>query len=136
MAYLCIIASMPRERVEQIRVPADVARLASRVAYASHFIAPANIALRDAMDGGSPLDTDTWHPLRGFMFHEPSAVRERADGLATLVRQISEPGHPLHDDPWMHAEVTKVVDLFRHANTQGEAVVTLLDLTRTGKKRS
>ena len=104
MAYLCIIASLPRDRVEQIRVPADVPRLASRVAYASHFIVPASTELRDAMDGGAPLDTETWHPL--------------------------------HGDTWTQAEATKVIDLFQHASTAGEAVVTHLDLTRTGKRKS
>jgi len=136
MAYMCIIASVPRQKVEQIRLPADVGRLASRIAHVSHFIVPASTELRDAMDGGAPLDTDTWHPLRGFMFHEPAAVQERAGNLATLVMQMNEHGHPLNGDPWIRAEVTKVADLFRHASTQDEAVVTLRDLTRTGKKRS
>ena len=38
----------------------------------------ARTELRDAMDGGTRLDTDTWHPLRGFMLHKPAAVQERA----------------------------------------------------------
>ena len=136
MAYLCIIASVPQDRVEQIRGPADGPRLASRVAYASHFIVPASTELRNAMDGGTPLDTDTWHPLRGFLFHEPVAVQERSAQLTTFAAQMSEAGHPLHGDTWTQTEVTKVVDLFRHASTAGEAVVTHLDLTRTGKRKS
>jgi hypothetical protein len=122
--------------VDKIRVPADVSRLASRIAYASHFIVPASPELRDAMDGGTPLDTDTWHPLRGFMFHEPVVVQQRAAHLATLATQMREPGHPLHNDTWTQTEATKVVDLFHHASIAGEAVVTLLDLTRTGKRKS
>jgi len=136
MAYLCIIASVPRDRVEQIRVPADVPRLAFRVAYASHFIVPASTKLRDAMDGDTPLDTDTWHPLRSFMFHEPVAVQERAAQLTSFAAQMAETGHPLHSDTWTQTEATKVIDLFRHASTAGEAVVTHLDLTRTGKRKS
>lgn len=49
MAYMCIIASVPRARVDEIKVPADVPRLASQVAYASHFIVPASPELRDAI---------------------------------------------------------------------------------------
>jgi len=130
MAYLCIIASVPRERLDLIRAPADVSRLASRIAYASHYIVPASTELRDAIDEGTPLDTDTWHSLRGFMFHEPAAVRNLAARLATFATQMREPGHALHDDVWTQAEVTKVVDLFHHASAAGDAVVTLLDLTR------
>lgn len=134
MAYLCIIASVPRDRVEQIRLPADVSRLASRVAYASHYIVPASAELHEAMDGGTPLDTDTSHLLRGFMFHEPATVQERAARLAIFAAQMRVPGHALHGDDWTQTEATKVVDLFQHASTAGEAVVTLLDLTRTGKR--
>jgi hypothetical protein len=136
MAYLCIIASVPRNRAEDIRVPADIPRLASRAAYASHFIVPASTELRNAMDGGTPLDTDTRHPLRGFMIHEPAAVQERATQLTTFAAQMGETGHPLHGDTWTQAEATKVIDLFQHASTAGEAVVTHLDLTRTGKRKS
>jgi len=136
MAYLCIIASIPRDRVEQIRVPADVPRLASKIVYASHFIASASTELSEAMDGGTPLDTDTWHPLRGFMVHEPAAVQERASQLAHFAAQMSEAGHPLHGDTWTQAEAKKVIDLYQHANTAGEAVVTFLDLTRIGKRKS
>jgi hypothetical protein len=92
--------------------------------------------IRETMDGGMPLDTDTCHPLRGLMFHEPSAVQRQAASLAAFANQMRDPGNPLQDDSWTKAEVAKVADLFHHANTMGEAVVTLLDLARTGKKRS
>jgi hypothetical protein len=54
--------------------------------------------------------------------------------LATFAAQMGETGHPLHGDTWMQAEATKVIDLFQHASIAGEAVVTHLDLTRTGKR--
>jgi hypothetical protein len=136
MAYLCIIASVPRDKVAQIRAPADVPRVASKVAYASHFIVPTSTELREAMDGGTPLDTDTWHPLRGFRLHEPAAVQERVAQLTAFAAQMDETGHPLSGDTWTQAETTKVIDLFRHASIAGEAVVTHLDLTRTGKRKS
>jgi hypothetical protein len=136
MAYLCIIASVPKDKVNQIRVPSDVPRLASRVACASHFIAAASTEIRDAMGGGAPLDTDTWHPLRGFMLHEPAVVRERAVHLAAFDAQMREPRHPLHTDKWMQTEAANVIDLFQYASNAGEAVVTHLDLTRIGQKNS
>jgi hypothetical protein len=60
MAYLYIMSSVPRARVEKICVPDDVAQVASRIAHASHLIASASKELREAMDGGTPLNTDTW----------------------------------------------------------------------------
>lgn len=134
MAYMCIIASVPRDKVGQIRLPADVSRLASRIAFASHYIVPASSEIREAMDGGSPLDTDTWHPLRGFMFHEPSAVQQHAARLADFAARMSTTGHPLQADQWTRTEIEKVVHLFQHASSAGESVVTTLDLTRTGKR--
>lgn len=134
MAHLCIIASVPRDKVELIRVPADVSRFASRVAYVSHYIAQASAELREAMDGGTPLDTDTSHQLRGFMFHEPATAQERAAHLASFAAQMRVPGHEFHGDDWTQTEATKVVDLFKYASTTGEAVVTFLDLTRIGKR--
>jgi hypothetical protein len=133
MAYLCIIASVPRDRVEQIRVPADVARLSSRVAYVSHLIAPVSTELRDAMDGGTPLETNTWHPLRSLRFHETVEVQAQAARLATLTAQMHEPECPFRNDTWTQAEASKVADLFQHASVAGEAVITHLDLTRTKK---
>lgn len=135
MAYSCILGSVPRDTVEQIRVPADLSRFASRIAHASHFIAPMP-EIHEAMDGGTPLDTDTWHPLRGFMFHEPHAVQEHATRLAAFAARAFAPGGQLHADDcdWFRTEITKVVDLFQHASAAGESVVTHLDLTRTGKK--
>lgn len=136
MAYLCILASVPADKVTQIRVPSDIPRIASRGVCASHYIAPACSELSDAMDGGTPLDTDTWHPLRGFMYHEPVAVQECATRLASLASQMCESRHPLHEDEWSQREARKVIDLFQHASAAGEAVVTHLDLTRTGKRKS
>ena len=127
MAYLCIIASDPRHRIEQIRVPADV----FRIACFSHFVVPAGPELRDAVNGGKLLDIDTWRPLREFMLHEPAVVPERSAHLASFATQTRETGHPLHGDTWTQAEAAKVVDLFQYASTAGEAVVTLPDLTRT-----
>lgn len=132
MAYMCIMASVPSDRVSEIRTPADIPRVASKVGFASHYIVPACPEIREAMDGGTPLDTDTSHPLRGFMLHQPAAVQQHAARLATVA---SDTSHPIHSDHFVHTELRKVVDLFRHASAAGESVVTSLDLTRTGKKK-
>jgi hypothetical protein len=135
MAYMCIIASVPSDRVAEIRLPADVSRVASRVAWASHYIAPVCPEIQQAMDGGTPMETDTWHPLRGFIVHQPASVHQHALRLAAVASEMSAPAHPLYGDSFVRAEFAKVVDLFRHASSLGDSVVTSLDLTRTGKKQ-
>ena len=134
MAHLCILASVRREKLAQIRDPADLRNLASRTTYASHFIAGAPGEIHDAMDSGAPLDTDTWHPLRGFMFHEPAAVQQLATRLTAFAARAFVTDGPLHNADWFKSEITKVVDIFQHASSTGESIVTHLDLTRTGKR--
>jgi hypothetical protein len=136
MAYLCIIASVPRDKAGQILLPADVPRLASKIVIASHYMVPAIPDLRDAVDGGTPLETNTFHPLRGFRLQEPAAVGSHAARLAVQAKQMITPDHPLYGDAWTQAEVMKIIDLFHHASAAGEAVVTHLDLSRTGKQKS
>ena len=131
MAYMCIMASVPGNRVTEIRTPADISRVASKVGFASYYIVPACPEIQEAMDGGTPLDTDTSHPLRGFMLHQPAAVQQFA---ARLTAVASDPTHPIHSDDFVRTELSKVVDVFRHASAAGESIVTSLDLTRTGKK--
>jgi hypothetical protein len=136
MAYLCILASIPRDKLSLIRHPSNVREFISRTAYASHLIAGVSPELHDAMDGGAPLDTDTWHPLRGFMFHEPAAVQQLATHLTAFATRAFATHDQLHTDDWFKSEITKVVEIFQHACSTGEAIVTHLDLTRTGKRKS
>ena len=134
MAYLCILASVPRDKLTQIRDPSDLRNLASRTTYASHLIAGVPGELHDAMDGGAPLETDTWHPLRGFIFHEPAAVQQLATRLTAFATRAFAADGSLHNHDWFKSEITKVVGIFQHASATGEAIVNHLDLTRTGEK--
>ena len=130
MAYLCILASVPSSQLSEIRVPADVQRVASKVSFASHYIAPALPSITRAMDGGIQFETDTWHPLRGFMTHSPVDVTRILTDLSDLDRQLHSPQHELHRDDYFREEFTKVLQLFQHASSVGGAVVTSLDLMR------
>jgi hypothetical protein len=133
MAHLCILASLPSGGLSEIRAPADVQRLASRVSFASHYIAPACAAITRAMDGGSPVETDTWHPIRGFRAHSPAGVSRIVAELLALELEMWSPVHPFHGDDYLRGEFTKVLKLFQHAASVGEAVVTSLDLNRPGR---
>ena len=130
MAYSCYLASVPTDRVLEIRTPQDVSRVSSRVVWVSHYISPASKEITEAMDGGDELDTDTWHPLRGFMTHHQDDVGRILDDLEALVQKMKSPKHPLHSDDFVAEHLAKVVELFQHARSSGESIVTLLDLSR------
>ncbi len=79
------------------------------------------------------MDTNTWHPVRGLMRHDSPAVRQHAERLASVAGKASfGSGY----DDFIRAELGNVIDLFQYASSAGESVVTMLDLTRTGKKVS
>ena len=136
MAHLCTIASVPDHLVREIRNPADLLRVASKFAYASHYIAASAPEIKQAIDGGTPLDTDTWHPVRGFMLNDPAAVFDHTQRLKRLIEEMATPTHRLHKDDFIHTELAKVVVLFRHASLTGESIVTCLDLNRTKRRKA
>jgi len=70
------------------------------------------------------------------MLLEPAAVQKCAARLSTFAQKMHEVGHILQDDSWTQMEVTKVVELFQHASAVGEAVITHLDLMRTGRRKA
>lgn len=96
----------------------------------SHYIAPALPSITRAMDGGTRLETDTSHPLRGFMTHNPPEVSRIVAELSELEQRLLLPEHELHRDDYFRGEFTKLLRLFQHAGSAGEAVVTHLDLNR------
>ena len=104
MAYICIMASVRSDRVAEIRTYADIVRVASKVGFASHYIVLALPEIQEAMDGGIPLDTETSHPLRGFMLHQPAAVQQYAARLATVASDTSQ---PIHSDDFVRIRLGK-----------------------------
>jgi hypothetical protein len=133
MAYLVILASMPTEKVAEIAAPQDIGKFASRVALCSHLVTEFCPAIAGALDGGVPLVTKMWHPVRGPAVYAPEVVPLALARLEAVVRDRSS--LPVDYAEWTVTELSRAVELYRHASERGEAVVSMLDLTRSESRR-
>ena len=133
MAHLVILASIPPDRIEEVTSPQDISRLATRIGNCSHFLVTVCPEVAPALDGGVPLETNMWHPIRGPAVYPRDSVPTALAILEeTTEQQRSRPGEYA---AWACGELSRAADLFRHAKEQGEAVISMLDLTRPGPKR-
>lgn len=132
MAYLVIMASIPTEKVAEIAAPKDITGFASRTAFCSHLVTEFCHAVVDALDGGVPLVTKMWHPVRGPAVYSPEIVPQALARLENVVHDRS--AMPADYADWTVAELSRAVELYRHASERGESVVSMLDLTRSEKR--
>jgi len=133
MAYLVIMASMPKEKVAEIAAPQDIGIFASRTAFCSHLVTEFCPAVAEALDGGVPLVTKMWHPVRGPAVYAPEVVPLALARLEAVVRDRSS--MPVDYAEWTATELSRAVELYRHASEHGEAVISMLDLTRSERRR-
>ena len=132
MAYLVIMASMPKEKVADIATPQDIAAFASRTAFCSHLVTEFCPAVLEALDGGVPLVTKMWHPVRGPAVYPLEVVPQTLARIETVMRDRS--AMPSEYVDWTVTELSRAVELYRHASERGEAVVSMLDLTRSERR--
>lgn len=134
MAHLVIMASIPAEKVAAIGTPKDITAFASRTAFCSHWAVQMCPAAAEVLDGGVPLVTKMWHPVRGPAVHAPESVPQALARLEAATRKSA--AMPAEDVDWVISELSRAVELYRHASQHGQAVVSMLDLTRTGPRLS
>jgi hypothetical protein len=79
-----------------------------------------------ALDSGTLVHAELWHPLRPPVFHPPAAVAELADAIAQARAEVVDARPAPHADLWAD-EIEAVLRLFRHAAESGECVVSVLD---------
>ncbi len=132
MAYLVIMASISKEKVGDIATPQDIATFASRTAFCSHLVTQFCPALAQALDGGVPLVTKMWHPVRGPAVYAPEVVPQALERLEEVISDRS--AMPAEYADWTITELSRAVELYRHATERGEAVVSMLDLTRSERR--
>lgn len=133
MAYGTIIASAPLDSVLAYREKASSSLPPSMVIQVSHLLAywirvePLGNVLGSCVDGGEVLAPRLWHPFRAPLVHRPEAVTRLASELEEAWNQILKQHGEVEDDDFFHPQITKLLKLFQHASTQGEAVVSFLD---------
>lgn len=132
MAYFTILASVSPDDVQLLRRDASHLLSPSHFEPVSHYLAysvvrqPLGSLLGKVLDGGEPINSDLWHPLRAPIVHTPDTVR----GLLAQIQDefeklLSEATIP--DDDWYHVEITKVVSVLRHAVSRSECVVNVME---------
>ena len=132
MAYLNFLVAVPEADVLALSRDTSVTLSPSLVVAVSHLIGywvdfqPLGTLLGEAIDGGLPVSTELWHPLRPPVYHGAEAVRALQLQLADAWQHVLA-SHSLPDDDWSREETEKVQRLFHHAANRREAVVSVLD---------
>ncbi len=133
MAYLVIVASMPKEKAAEIAAPRDIGTFASRAACYSPLVTEFCPTVAQALDRGVPLVTKMWHPIRGPAVYWPEVVPQALDRLEAVIADRS--AIPPEYADWPVTELSRAVEVYRYASEHGEAVVSMLDLTRSQRRR-
>ncbi len=132
MAYLTLVAAVPHEQIDVIRVDEKTVLAPTMVKGVSHLLGygvalqPLGELLARAIDGGERLNESFWHPLRPPMMHTPADVSSLASAL-TLEWQTVRSATTVDDD-WLDGEMARLLAVMVHARDNREAVVTALDL--------
>jgi hypothetical protein len=132
MAYLTLLASVSEEQTILLRRGEIKTCKPHLVVSCSHlltsWVRPARLRelLRSAIDGGTVLRQDLWHPFRVPLWLDPGEVA-RLDLKLSAEWQtlIQEHGKPSTTD-WYAIEISKVLQIFGHASAKGEGIVSLL----------
>ena len=133
MAYLNIIAAVDAEAVAEFRAEARELIRPSRAVSVSHLIGspgwndfqPLQSILAEVLDGGELLSQSLWHPLRPPVYHSPGRVAELCTSLTTAWKDLLSDGR-LSDDDSGRIEISRAVDIVRHAADAQEGLVSIL----------
>ena len=131
MAYGNYLASVSEEQIRNLRHDPKLAVNPSAIVLVSHLIAywvkaqPLGKLLGEALDGGQPLNSTLWHPLRAPTYHSIAAT-------TALFQQISDAwnaatGEPFPEMDWYRVEIERVLSIFGHASKNGEGVISVLE---------
>jgi hypothetical protein len=129
MASNVLVAAVPETQITEFRERRRDWFEASRTVSASEILAswvtvsPLNLLLREAIRGGDTIREGLWHPFPPPTAHWTAPTRQLAQQLKDALDQaIREHGSPPPDD-WYLVEISKLVTIFDHAATEGEAVI-------------
>lgn len=109
MAYGTIVASVSEDSVAAYQTSRKAPLQSSTSVFVSHLLAywiqvePLGSTLGKCIDGGSPLASRLWHPLRVPQLHEPVAVMDPASDLEQAWNKTQENEVVVQDDDFFHA---------------------------------
>ncbi|MCW1884267.1 hypothetical protein OKA04_05955 [Luteolibacter flavescens] len=124
MAYLSSLLMIPVEEVMKHHTRESISACVTRSFACSHLIA-AHPRIKPILDGGTPMNTELWHPIAKPHYHFPEDLPAAIVALDDLV--ATEP--TLHEEEWTLAEIHKLRDACRYAADHGLAMVVILSNT-------
>ncbi|MCA9101719.1 MAG: hypothetical protein KDA63_11240 [Planctomycetales bacterium] len=133
MAYLNHLYSVPAKQLARCKSWKLIRVVATHATACSHIIGywpesePLRNALGTALDGGRVLDPGWRHQLRMPTFHTPDEVSELSAQIEDVWRRALEEFGELAADDWWRIEIEKCLNVFRHAASHEEAVVSILE---------
>jgi hypothetical protein len=132
--YVAFLVAVAVDQIDEVREhlerPAAIELVASRVEQCPHDLTgvevhPLGRVLAEAIDVGQPLRNDAWHPLRAPIVVDPETVTARARKLDEAVALARGELSGLIAEA-LGADIDKVRQLYAHAASRGEAVVSFL----------
>jgi hypothetical protein len=141
MAYLNYIASIPESQIRDFQARAIGQLSPALLARTTHGLVsyfdfePLRILIEEALDGGSVLRADFWHPLRPPHVHTVAEVVR----IYPLLREADE--RFLESLPPEYREVSQMdiqplIDVFAHAASHGFCVVSALEPPHDAERAS
>jgi hypothetical protein len=133
MAYSVLLASVSDDQVVEFReekrtyLVADSSTRCSHALTAWVKLTELRDSLRLAIDGGQSLRPDLWHPLRSPVWHSPAAVARIESQLGRIWDDLLANHSPADPKDWYVIEISKVLELLRHASSSHNSVVSFLE---------
>ncbi len=133
MAYLNHLYSIPSEKLERCKSWKLIQTFSSKGAGCSHLLGywpefePLRDALGRALDGGSVLHPEWQHRLRVPTVHAPGEVVDIHLQVEQAWHRTIEGFGELANDDWWKLQIEKCLDVFQHAASHREAVISILE---------
>jgi hypothetical protein len=123
MAYLATLLLVPVEAVSRVHTRESLASCVAHSSHCSHFIA-FHADIGPFLDGGTPLQSEMWHPIAKPHYRLPSELYPFVDTLRRL-----ESDEQIKNDSWTLAEVRKLREACVLSIQHGMALVIILSNT-------
>jgi len=132
MAYLALLASVTEDEINRFPNRTLQKLQPSLVERCSHilnsWVRPPRLRelLAIALDGGEVLRQDLWHPLRVPLWQGPEAVIRIERALSAEWEMLARVHGQHGATDWYAIEISKVLNVFRHAAASGNGIVSVL----------
>src|SRR4051812_17907027 len=116
MAHLVSLLMVPVEAISRLHTRESLVSCAVRTSYCSHLIA-SHPDIRPILDGGTPLQSEMWHPIAKPHYRLPSHLTT----IVETLRRIENSDEQVNKDGWCLAEIRRLREACESAMERGLA---------------